>query len=70
MFVQVKSGISNSAFGAIDTKIGTTPTEDVLHGLEATIIAEKEFSYELVPSELTVSQDDLINVCVILEGGG
>jgi hypothetical protein len=42
----------------------------MLQGFEATIIAEKEFGYEFVPSELVTPQEDFKKVCVTLAGGG
>ena len=50
--------------------MGTTPTEEVLQGFVATIFAENEFGYELLPSELVVPHEDVVNVCVTLVGGG
>src|SRR5690606_4560476 len=43
VFTHATSGASNAASGAIDTYIGTTPTEEVLQGLDATMLAENEF---------------------------
>ena len=50
--------------------MGTTPTDEVLHGLVATMLAEKEFGYELLPSELVMPHEETAKECVTLAGGG
>ena len=50
------------ATGGVETQIGTTPTDDMLHGLLATIFAKNEFGYKLLPSELSIPHDETKNV--------
>ena len=70
VFVHAVAGIVKLACGFAETYIGTTPTEEVLQGLVATILAENEFAYVLLPSELLILHDEVKNVCVTEEGGG
>jgi hypothetical protein len=50
--------------------MGTTLTEEVPQGLVATILALNEFGNELLPSELVVLHEEIVNVWVTLAGGG
>ena len=70
VFTHAVTGSVKFATGGVETYIGTTPTEDVLQGLEATILAEKEFGYELLPSELVIPHEETEKECVTLAGGG